>query len=168
MPAEPVHPRRRGRPKKFHEPSRSIAVTLPDSAIAALQAVDADVSRAIVRVLQTSVPGALRHAAELAKFGRYAVISVPSTRMIECEIGVELVPLAEGRALVSFDEELSIAQLELRVGDVLAEGDLQGEDRATFEALADILRCARRSKTVTMHSRRIIVLEYPQSPRRDE
>ena len=159
MPVERFSPPR-GRPRKFRGPSRSLALTLPNDVIDALHAVDPDLSRAIVRLVQTSVPGALRPAAEITKYGKHAVINVPSTRALETQIGVELVPLPDGRALVSFDDGLSIAELELRIGDVLAERGVEGEARPTFEALAEILRHARRSDTVAVHLRRIIVLEY--------
>jgi hypothetical protein len=155
--------RRRGRPKKFHRPSRSLSLTLPNDVIAALQAVDPDLSRAIVRVVQTTAPGSFRAKPELNTFGSRAVISVPSTRILESQIGVELVPMAEGRALVSFDEGLSIADLELRIGDVLDDPQLEDDDRATFAALGDMLRRARRNETIAVRSRRIIVLEYQAS-----
>jgi hypothetical protein len=159
MAFEDAHPRR-GRPRKFHQPSRSLSLTLPTDVIAALQTVDPDLSRAIVRVVQTSAPGSFRAAPELNTYGSRAVISVPSARILETQIGVELVPMAEGRALVSFDEGLSIADLELRIGDVLDDPAVVGEDRATFEALGEMLRHARRNDTIVVRSRRIIVLEY--------
>ena len=43
---------RRGRPRKFSRPSRAITLTLPEDTIAALRAVDRDLSRAVVRVVQ--------------------------------------------------------------------------------------------------------------------
>jgi hypothetical protein len=159
MPDNPSSPRR-GRPKKFAKPSRAVAVTLPTDVISALHAIDADLSQAIVRLVETSVPGALHAAAEVARFGRRAVITVPPTQELESQTGAELVPLADGRALVAFNEQMSIADLELRIGDVLAESAVQGEERATFEAFAEILRRARRSDTVEVKARRIIVFEY--------
>ena len=161
--APSVVQRRRGRPKKFHRPSRSLSLTLPNDVIAALQTVDPDLSRAIVRVVQTSAPGSFRATPELNTYGSRAVISVPSTRILESEIGVELVPMAEGRALVSFDEGLTIADLELRIADVLEDPALEDADRTTFAALGEMLRRARRNDSIAVHSRRIIVLEYQAS-----
>ena len=154
-----AHPRR-GRPKKFAKPSRAVAVTLPTDVISALHAINADLSQAIVRLVETSVPGALHSAAEVARFGRRAVITVPPTELLESQTGAELVPLADGRALVAFNEQMWIADLELRIGDLLSEASLQGEERATFEGFAEILRRARRSDSVELKARRIIVLEY--------
>lgn len=137
-----------------------MALTLPTDVIGVLQSIDADLSQAIVRIVETSAPGALHAAAELTRFGKRAVITVPSSGDLASQTGAELVPVADGRALVSFNEEVSIAELELRIGDVLAESRLDGDARATFEALAEILRRARRSDAVDVRTRRIIVLEY--------
>ena len=43
---------RRGRPRKFAEPSRAVTLTLPEHIIDELGKVDADISRAIVRVTE--------------------------------------------------------------------------------------------------------------------
>jgi len=42
--------RGRGRPRKFDAPSRAVTLTLPETTLESLEAVDLDVSRAIVRV----------------------------------------------------------------------------------------------------------------------
>jgi len=47
---------RRGRPRKFPAPSRAVTLTLPEDVLASLGAVDADLSRAIVRIAQTTGP----------------------------------------------------------------------------------------------------------------
>ena len=46
---------RRGPPRKFGRPSQPVTLTLPDDVIAALLGIDADLSRAIVRVTQPLV-----------------------------------------------------------------------------------------------------------------
>lgn len=94
---------RRGRPRKFSAPSRPVTLTLPVETIEALTAVDADLSRAVVRIAQSEVRH--RHAAaELATFGRRAIIIVNASRALERRIGMHLVPLPDGRALISFEE----------------------------------------------------------------
>src|SRR5215213_8330068 len=65
---------RRGRPRKFAGPSRAVTLTLPDEVIDALAAVDADLSRAVVRVAQPEMAKRPHAPAELAPFGRRAVI----------------------------------------------------------------------------------------------
>jgi hypothetical protein len=150
---------RRGRPRKFSRPSRGVTLTLPDDVIDALRSVDADLSVAVVRIAQSLVPEMSYARAELVNYGGRAVIIVPRSQVLTDRIGVELVPLTDGRALMAFDNRLSIPQLELRIGDALADASIQGNDRAMFEALADILKNARRSERVEVRQRNIIVLQ---------
>ena len=157
-PVETLGPRR-GRPRKFMAPSRAVTLTLPDHVIAALGAVDADLSRAIVRLTQTELAKQPHAPAELIRFGQRAVIAVNPTRTLEVRTGVTLVPLPDGRALISFDEPLSPADLELTIEDALDDRALARGDRAVFKAIAEILRAARRSTDVTLQRRNIIVLE---------
>src|SRR5690242_5680425 len=87
----------RGRPRKFARPSRPVTLTLPEDVIAALQAIDADLSRAVVRVVQPHVASAPHAPAEVSAFGRGAVIIVNPSRGLEQLTGVALVRLADGR-----------------------------------------------------------------------
>jgi hypothetical protein len=151
--------RRRGRPRKFAAPSRAVTLTLPVHVIDALGALDADLSRAIVRLAPSRTARPPRRPAELAVFGRSAVIVVNPTKTLEKRIGVHLVPLPDGRALLSFDRAVTTAAIELTVADALDDEALRPNDRAIFQAIAEILRTARRSKDVTLRQRSIIVLE---------
>ena len=149
---------RRGRPRKFTGPSRPITLTLPVDTIEALASVDPDLSRAIVRLVR---PGVRRGhaAAELSTFGRRAVIVVSASRALERRTGVDLVPLPDGRALISFEETTTPAALELRIEDALEDPGLPAPDRLVFEAILEILKTARRSGDVALLRRNIIVLE---------
>ena len=149
---------RRGRPRKFAGPSRPVTLTLPVETIEALSSVDRDLSRAIVRVTQPKVKRPPR-AAELASFGRRAVILVAASRTLERRAGVSLVPLPDGRALISFEDTTTPAALELRIADALEDPDLPRADRATFAAISEILKSARRSGRVLLRQPHIIVLE---------
>ena len=161
---EVVRPRR-GRPRKFAEPSRAVTLTLPERLLAALGAVDADLSRAVVRIAQSALAKRKHPPAELAAFGRRAVIVVNPSRTLEQRTGVVLVPLSDGRALISFDEELTPARLELRIQDVLEDPALTAEDRGIFEGIREILKSARRSRDVTLTERHIVVLESMRTSR---
>jgi hypothetical protein len=151
---------RRGRPRKFSRPSRSVTLTLPDDVIAKLQAIDTDLSRAVVRALEPLAGGAPRPAAELTTFGDRAVIVVPPSRSLKERTGVELVPLSDGRALLSFDDRMSIADFELRLGDAIADPDVPSDEKGMFQELAEILRSARRADGVALKPRSIIVLQW--------
>lgn len=156
--AASVRPRR-GRPRKFLAPSRAVTLTLPEEIIDILARVDEDLSRAVVRLAQPEVAKRPHAAAELAVFGRRAVILVNPTRTLEQRAGVTLVPLSDGRALISFDQSTDIAKLELRLQDAVDEHGLIEEDQRIFEGVADILRSARRSPGVALRQGNIIILE---------
>jgi len=149
---------RRGRPRKFSRPARAVTLTLPEDTIATLRGIDRDLGRAIVRVVQPHTPEPPRRPAELVRFGSRAVILVAPTRALKEWTGAELVPLADGRALLSFDSETSVSQFELRLLDALADPSLPDEDRETFVAVADILGNSRRSGRGEVRQRNIIVL----------
>ena len=150
---------RRGRPRKFTVPSRPVTLTLPEHVIDALGAVDIDLSRAVVRLVQPELAKTAHRPAELAAFGRHAVIVVNPTRTLEQRTGIGLIHLPDGRALISFQQPQTIAGLELLIADALEERRLSRADHAVFEAIADILRSARRSTNLTVLQRNIIVLE---------
>ncbi len=157
---------RRGRPRKFLEPSRAVTLTLPEPVIAALAAIDEDLSRAVVRVVQPALGKAPSPAAELAPFGRHAVIVVRPSRALERRTGLLLVPLPDGRALISFEESHTIADLELQLQDLLDDPGLAAGDRRIFEEVAGYLRDARRARGVSVQRRSIIVFESARPARR--
>lgn len=150
---------RRGRPRKFSAPSRAVTLTLPEHVIEALATVDSDLSRAIVRLTQPEIAKQPHPPAELSPFGQRAVIVVNPTRTLEERTGVNLVPLPDGRALMSFDSSQTPAGFELMIDDALEDKRLSRADREIFKAVSELLRDARRSKTVTLRQHHIIVLE---------
>jgi len=149
----------RGRPRKFAAPSRAVTLTLPEHVIDALGALDPDLSRAVVRLTQPELAKRPHPPAELARFGRFAVIVINPSRTLERRTGVGLVPLPDGRALISFEQPMTIPGLELMIDDAIDDQRLSRTDKATFKAIADILRTARRSSDVVLRQRNIIVLE---------
>jgi hypothetical protein len=142
-----------------------VTLTLPERVIEALARVDADLGRAVVRLAQPELAKAAHAPAELAAFGRSAVIVVNPSRTLEQQTGVTLVHLPDGRALISFDQSMSIAQLELMIADALDGARLSSEDRAVFGAIGDILRTARRSPGTVLSQRNIIVVEFRRRTR---
>ena len=148
---------RRGRPRKFTTPSRAVTLTLPEDVLNALAGIDRDLSRAVVRVVQPELGKKAHPSAELASFGRHAVIVVRPSRTLERRTGVVLVPLPDGRALISFEESKTIPELELQLQDLLEDPQLAAPDRSIFEQISGILREARRSSTVAVRRRNIIV-----------
>jgi hypothetical protein len=156
---------RRGRPRKFTVPSRPITLTLPEHVIDALAGVDADLSRAVVRLAQPELAKQPHPPAELATFGPHSVIVVNPSRTLEQQPGVTLVHLPDGRALISFDQSVTIAGLELMMADALENDGLSAVDRAVFEAIGGILRNARRAENTILAQRNIIVVETKRRTR---
>jgi len=151
--------RKRGRPRKFAAPSRAVTLTLPETVIAKLSSLHDDISRAVAGLTQRHMAQRSQKAAELLVFGNHAVITIRPTRSLEVRTGVMLVPLPDGRALISFDTPKTLAELELTINDALEDAKLTADDRAVYEGINAILRDARRSETVSLHRRNIIVLE---------
>jgi hypothetical protein len=162
-----------GRPRKYGRSSRPVTMTLPDDVIARLRAVDSDLGRAIVAVVERGRAPARRRPvqpAELASYGSRAVIVVTPVKALTRLAGVQLVPIGNGRALISLDHPQSIPQLELAIGDAIEREGSGTPQRRTLEAIAGILREARRSRGTTLEERTIIVLRArrrrsPASPR---
>ena len=159
--------RPRGRPRKFNEPSRVVSLTLPESVIASLTDLHADLGHAVTRLARKvgkHVPR--RKPAELVMFGRRATISVRPSRTLARRLQVELVPMPDGRALIVFDAPQTVAEFELRLHDALDDATITSEDREACEAMRSILREARRSDDVALATRNIIVLESLPAGRR--
>ena len=149
---------RRGRPRKFGRPSRAVTLTLPEDVIASLQAIDVDLSRAVVRAMEPLTPREPTPPAELASYGNRSVILVPPSRVLRERTGVELVPLSDGRALISMDDRHSIPKLELQLTDALLDPALDADSRELFDALVAILRAARQDNLVEVRQQQIIIL----------
>lgn len=150
-----------GRPQKFGRPARAVTVTLPEDVIAALARLDQDLSRAIVRIALPLAKDVTPHAsAELAKHGDRAVIMIRPVASLERIQGVTLVPLPDGRALISLDDEMTIYEFELKLRDALDNRQaIDATDRSVMASIADILRSARQTRSIALHQRRIIVLQ---------
>jgi hypothetical protein len=150
----------RGRPRKFASPSRAVTLTLPEQTIAALESVDRDLSRAVVRIVPPELAAHSHAAAQLVPFGRHAVIAVNPTRSLERRTGVMLIPLSDGRALIALDESITTARLELLIQDALDERDLSAADAEIFRSIGDLLKDARRSPSVSLQQKSIVVIEH--------
>ena len=155
---------KRGRPLKFNRPARQVTLTLPDDVIARLSRVDDDMGRAVVRLAMAARPAAESQGAELTTFGGRAVIVVAPTKALERVRGVELVPLADGRALIALSEGTTKADFELGVRDLLEGGSLGDADRRTLKSLLTFVADARRQGGLTL--RTILVLHSRRKARK--
>jgi hypothetical protein len=160
----PILDVRRGRPRKFSRPARTVTLTLPDDVIEQLSTVDKDLGRAIVRLALSHEPKTKRLAVDVATFGSRAVILVPPARRLAALPGVELVPIADGRMLIALQEPVTEEAFELLVRDALEDASLSSSDRELFGELSRVLREARLETRVTL--RRILVLRARATVRR--
>jgi len=161
-------PRGPGRPRKFGRPSQAVTVTLPDDVVERLRAIDGDLASGIVTLAERAAKRRARTAqpAEVAAYGKHAVIIVTPARALKRLPGVQLIPAGNGRALISLDHPNSIPQLELDVRDAIEAPDIKDWEREALAAIAGILRRARHSRGVTLTERSIIVLESRRERRR--
>ena len=75
--------------------------------------------------------------AELSKHGDAAVIVIRPVAALERIPGVTLVPMPDGRALISLDDSMTTHEFELNLRDAL--DDRQHIDRADLPAMQSIL-----------------------------
>lgn len=156
-----------GRPPKYGRPSRTVSVTLPEDVLDGLGSIDADIGRAIVNLTERRRPHVRPvRPAELATYGSHAVIIVNPARALKRLAGVQLVPVGNGRALISLEHPHSIPELELAVRDAIEHGNMSARERQTLEAIVEILTRARRSRGISLEERTIIVLESRRQRRR--
>ena len=156
-----------GRPRKFGRPSRAVTVTLPEDVLTRLTGVDTDLGRAIVALVERrrAYVRAVKPA-EMSSYGNHAVIIVNPVQALKRIGGVQLVPIGNGRALISLERTQSIPAFELELVDALARGTVSERERQTFAAIVEILRQSRRSRRVILESRTIIVFQTKRQRRR--
>lgn len=152
----------RGRPTKYGRPARAVTVTLPEDVLARLSAVHADVGSAIVSLVEKRAPvrAVPPSPAEVTRYGNRAVIIVTPSPTLRRLRGVELVPVGNGRALLSLGSSTSISSLELQVRDAIEKMPPQNREREGLQSLADILRRSRGPRDFTSEARTIIVLAW--------
>ena len=97
-------------------------------------------------------------AAEITRYGNHAVIVVTPSPTLRRLRGVHLVPVGDGRALISLTASTSILSLELQVRDALERMEPGNRDREGLESVAQILRRGRGDRGFTSEPRTIIVL----------
>lgn len=138
---------KKGRPPKFQEPRRPITVTLPESALAQLAAIDPDRAQAIVKATKAAMPlDAKRHKpVELVEvLPGLSIIVVGPSRYLQKLKWLRLVELAPLRFLLTIPSGTAVESLELAVIDLL-QGLKSYEDweKSLLEALRDLMRHLR-------------------------
>jgi hypothetical protein len=146
---------------KYGRAARPVTVTLPEDVLSRLGTTSHDVGEAIVRLVERRAPSRAvpRPRAELTAYGSHAVIVVTPNKALKRLPGVQLVPIGDGRALISLDAPRTIAQFELDLRDASEWPDISPAERESLAEIAKILRQSRRSRGLSLQERTLIVVE---------
>ncbi len=138
---------RKGRPPKFQEPRRPVTVTLPESTLAKLEAINPDRAQAIVQATDAAMlPKASGHKrVELVEvMPGLGVIIVGPSRYLQKIKWLRLVQLAPMRYLLVVPSGTAIDSLEVAIIDLLENLEQHEEsEKATLEELRDMMRSLR-------------------------
>ena len=112
---------KRGRPPKFQEPRHPITVTLPESTLGQLAAINSDRSRAIVKAATAALPvDPKRKPVELVEvLPGLSVILIGPSRYIQKIKWLRLVEVAPLRFLLTIPTGTAVDSLELALLDLL-------------------------------------------------
>ena len=137
----------KGRPPKFKEARRPITVTLPESTLARLAAIDLDRARAIVKASHAAMPGDAkgRKPVELIEvMPGLGIIMVGPSRYLQTIKWLRLIELAPLRFLVTIPTGTAVDSLELELVDLLqnVKPDEKWE-MSLLEDLRDLMRNLR-------------------------
>lgn len=137
-----------GRPPKFREPSRPVTVTLPESALARLAAIDSDRARAIVKATDVAMPldGKPRTQVEQVEImPGLSIILLGPSRSLKKIKWLRLVEVAPTRFLLVIPSGTSIDSLEVAIIDLLDKAEWHNPwERSLLERLRDMIRTLRR------------------------
>ena len=143
----------KGRPPKFKEPRRPITVTLPESTLARLAAIDTDRARAIVKATNAAMPADAkgRKPVEIVEvMPGFGIIIVGPSRYLQKIKWLRLIELAPTRFLLTIPPGTAVDSLELAVVDLL-QNVKPNEDWETsvLEALREAMRLVRLAGKLT-------------------
>jgi len=159
MPSSPSH--KRGRPPKYGQPAKVVAITLPIDIVNRLTAVDDDLGWAIVSLVEKSQRRTTRSPvpeAQLVEIGGGQSLITVNPAVFRSLPGVRMVPLSETQAFLALESKRGMADLELAVQDRLASLTRGSRHRPPLERLLDQLHTWRHNRTLSFESRSIILV----------
>jgi hypothetical protein len=136
-----------GRPPKFRGTRRPVTVTLPETTLATLAAIDADRARAIVKVTEAVLftGGQAAKRVELVEVTPgLGIILVGPCQTLQKIKGLRLVEVAPMRFLLALPTGTSIDSIELAITDLLEGKGFEAVDDSTLSELRDLIRRSRR------------------------
>jgi hypothetical protein len=144
---------KKGRPPKFNQPRRPITVTLPESTLAQLAAIDADRAQAIVKVTNSATPSDAKgqRPVELVEvMPGLSIILVGPSRHLQKVNWLRLIEVAPHRFLLAIPSGTAADSLELAIVDLIQ--NLKPEDqreKSVLEELRDLMRHLRLEGNLT-------------------
>jgi hypothetical protein len=142
-----------GRPRKFHEASRPVTVTLPERTLERLAALDKDRARAIARAtdLATGVCDTPSSRVEIVEIEPgTGIIVVGPSRCLRRISWLKMIEIAPGRFLLSIPTGTAVESLEVGILDLLDHLPPEEEDeRDMLVKLRDQFRNSRRGEAMS-------------------
>ena len=164
----PLSPQR-GRPPKYGQPAKVVAVTLPIDVINRLAELDDDLGWAIVSVVEQT-DGRKAHRpvpeAQLVEVGGGQSLITVDPTVFRSLPGVRMVPLSDTQAFLALESGRGMADLELAVHDRLANITPGSRSRAPLERLLNQLQAWRRNRALSFETRSIILVGQTRRARR--
>jgi hypothetical protein len=145
--------KKRGRPPKFQQRGRPVTVTLPDTTLSRLAAIDPDRSRAIVKATDAALhtdpdTPKLPELVEVCS-GVSVILVGPSAALRKIE-WLRLMEIAPSRFLLVIPTGTSIDSLELAVIDLLDNlGAYDDWEHAVLQRLRELIGKLRRGSEVS-------------------
>jgi hypothetical protein len=137
----------KGRPPKFRESRRPVTVTLPETTLARLAAINPDRAQAIVKAVGAAVPSDANHPkqVELVEVAPgVGIILVGPSRYLKRIKLLRLVEIAPTRYLLTIPSGTPVDSLELAVVDLLENvKSLDEWEMSILEQLRDLMRTLR-------------------------
>lgn len=145
---------RRGRPRKFEEPSKVITLTLPESTLRDLEQLDPDRARAIVQAVRKamSARSAVTPDVDVVEMvPGTGLIVIGASRLLKRIPYLHLVEIAPGRFLLAMDPGHDFKALEVAIRDLFEEvPGMEAREKHLLEQLLDRIRTERRGERVRM------------------
>jgi len=137
----------KGRPPKFSESRRPVTVTLPESTLARLAAINPDRAQAIVKAVGSAVPLDTKHQkqVELVEVAPgVGIILIGPNRSLKKIKWLRMVEIAPMRYLLTVPSGTAVDSLELAIVDLLENTKSLDEwERSSLEQLRDLMRTLR-------------------------
>ena len=144
---------KKGRPPKFQEPRRPVTVTLPESTLTQLEAIDSDRARAIVKATSAAMQSESkrRKSVELVEVapGLKVIIVGPSQYLPKVK-WLRLIEIAPLRFLLTIPSGTAIDSVELAIIDLLQQVKPSEKwEKSLLEGLRDLMRDLRNEEKLS-------------------